>query len=85
MARTSSKNPWILVLLILAGVVLGSFIAHYAAQVSFLSWLNYGSTFGLDTAKLDIGVMILTFGVKIRFTIASLLGIAIAIFVYRKI
>ena len=44
MARTG-KNTWSLFLLLLAGIVLGSFIAHLTAGVSALSWLSYGKTF----------------------------------------
>ena len=56
MARTG-KNTWSLFLLLLAGIVLGSFIAHLTAGVSALSWLSYGKTFGLSSPiVLDLGV-----------------------------
>ena len=62
MARTG-KNTWSLFLLLLAGIVLGSFIAHLTAGVSALSWLSYGKTFGLSSPiVLDLGVLVLTFG-----------------------
>ncbi len=84
MARTG-KNAWALFILLLAGVVLGSFIGYMTRGVAGLSWLNYGKTFGLSSPlKLDIGVMVLTFGLTIRFTIASIIGIVIAAFIYRK-
>ncbi len=83
MARTG-KNTWSLFLLLLAGIVLGSFIAHLTSGVSALSWLSFGQTFGLDTPlTLDLGVLILTFGLKIKFTIASIIGIVIAAIIYR--
>ena len=78
MARTG-KNTWSLFLLLLAGIVLGSFIAHLTAGVSALSWLSYGKTFGLSSPiVLDLGVLVLTFGLTIKFTIASIIGIIIA-------
>ena len=42
MARGAGKNKWALFLLLLAGIVIGSFIAQATAGVSALSWLNYG-------------------------------------------
>ena len=41
------KNSLVLLLLMLAGVVLGGFIGYLAKDVSWLSWLNYGQTFGI--------------------------------------
>lgn len=83
MARTG-KNTWALFLLLLAGIVLGSFIAQMTEGISGLSWLSFGKTFGLDNPiTLNLGVLILTFGLKIKFTIASIIGIVIAAIIYR--
>lgn len=85
MARRSSQNIWVLVLLMLAGVVLGGFIGNALGGISALSWLNYGSSFGLSSPLvLDLGVLTLQFGLTIRFTIAGILGIVLAFFIYRK-
>ncbi len=81
-----TKNGWTLLLLVLAGVVLGGFIGTMAAGVSGLSWLNYGQTFGLENPiVLSMGLVVLTFGLTIKITIASIIGIILAILVYRWI
>lgn len=86
MARGAGKNGWALFLLVLAGVVLGSFIGHLASGVSALSWLDYGMNFGLSNPiKFDIGVMVLAFGLTIKFTIASIIGIIVAAIIYHFI
>lgn len=87
MARgISGKNNWALFLLILTGIVLGGFIGNLAAGVSWLSWLAYGQTFGLTSPLiLDLGIMVLTFGLTIRITIASIIGVLLAILIYRLI
>lgn len=83
MAKTG-KNTWALFLLLLAGVVLGGFIGQLASGVSGLSWLSFGRTFGLESpVVLDLGVIIITFGLQIKFTIASIIGIIIAAVIYR--
>ena len=86
MARGAGKNNWALFLLVLAGIVIGSFIAQATAGNSALSWLNYGKNFGFTTPfVLDLGILVLTFGLKIKITIGSILGILIATIIYHFI
>lgn len=86
MTKTGGKNSWALFLLILAGVVLGGFIGYLTQDISFLSWLNFGQKFGLDNPViLNLGIMVITFGLKIKITMASIIGVIIAIIVYRKL
>ena len=78
---TAGKNYWALLLMILAGVVLGGFIGQLSAGVPALRWLNYGQTFGLSNPLvLDL---VLTFGLTIKITIAGIIGIVLAILIYR--
>ena len=82
----AGKNYWALFLLLLAGIVLGGFIGNLASGVSGLSWLNYGQSFGLtNPIVFDIGILVITFGLTIRITIASIIGVLIAIIIYRLI
>ena len=81
-----SKNGWVLLIMLLSGIVLGCFIGMLTANVSGLSWLNYGQSFGLENPiVLDLGLLILTFGLTIHISIASILGVVIAIIIYRKL
>ena len=84
------RDSFVLWLLMLAGVVLGGFIGHLAKDVSWLAWLDYGQSFGITGAGgsaliLDLGVLTLQFGLQIKITIASILGIVAAFFLYRKL
>lgn len=84
--RKSGNNYWTLFLLVLCGIVLGGFIGYLTKDIAYLSWLDYGQTFGLDDpVKLDLGILILTFGLKIKISIASILGVLLSILVYRKL
>ena len=86
MARGTGKNGWALFLLILAGVVLGSFISQLTSGVAGLSWLNFGKSFGLaKPLTLNLGVLVLTFGLTIKFTIGSIIGIIVAAIIYHFI
>lgn len=80
------KNNWALFLLLLAGIMLGGFIGSLAANVPGLSWLNYGESFGFENPiVLNLGILVITFGLSIKITIASIIGVLIAIVIYRLI
>ncbi|MGL6199456.1 MAG: DUF4321 domain-containing protein [Lachnospiraceae bacterium] len=84
MRGTGSKNSWALFLMILCGVVIGGFVGMLADGVSALSWLGYGQTFGLDEPiVLNLGILVLTFGLSIKISIASIIGVILAIIIYR--
>ncbi|MBQ8413565.1 MAG: DUF4321 domain-containing protein [Lachnospiraceae bacterium] len=86
MSGAANKNKWTLLLILLSGIVLGGFIGYLCRNVSFLSWLNYGQTFGLSApVVLDLGIIILTFGLTISINIASIIGIIIGIIIYKKL
>ena len=86
MAKGVGKNYWALFLLVLAGIVIGSFIAQVTSGITALSWLDYGQSFGLSSPlTLDLGVIVLTFGITIKFTIGSIIGIIIAVVIYHFI
>ena len=91
MAKLSGKNSWALLLLMLCGIVIGGFLGYLAKDISWLSWLNYGHAFGIGASDgvgalvLNLGVLVVTFGLSINITIAGILGMFIAILIYRKI
>lgn len=81
-----SKNSWVLLLMLLSGIVLGGFIGEMTKGIPFLSWLNFGESFGLnDPLVLNFGILVITFGLSIRITMASIIGVIIAIITYRFI
>lgn len=86
MAGAANKNQWTLLLILLSGIVLGGFLGHLCRNVSWLSWLAYGQTFGLSSpVVLDLGIMVFTFGLAITINIASIIGIIIGIIIYKKL
>ncbi len=53
--------------------------------VDFLWWLGYGQEFGFtEPLVLNLSIITLTFGAEFKINIASIIGIAIALFIYRK-
>ena len=76
-----SKNTWILIIFICAGLVIGGLVGKLSAQVDWLSWLAFGQEFGLSQPL----VLEITFGFTININMASIIGMAIALFIYRWI
>ena len=83
---TRDKSIWILLLFICAGLVIGGLLGQLASQVEWLNWLAYGQSFGInDPFTIDLNVLKLTFGFEVNINISSIIGLGIAIFLYRKL
>lgn len=83
---TRDKSIWILLVFICSGLVIGGLLGEMASQVEWLNWLSYGQSFGLaEPLTLELNVIKVTFGFMININIASIIGMAIALFLYRKI
>ena len=80
------KNFWILLIMLLAVIVLGGFMGQLAEGISWLNWLNFGQSFGLDSPLvINFGILVITFGLTIKITMASIIGVAVALIIYRYI
>lgn len=84
MAMTKSKNNWALFLLILAGIVLGGLVGELTKDIASLGWLSFGNEFGLEQPViLNLGVIVVTFALKIKITISSIIGVVLASVLYK--
>ncbi|HWT75426.1 MAG TPA: DUF4321 domain-containing protein [Mobilitalea sp.] len=91
-ARALGKNYWALFLLILLGIVVGSFIGHLLGGVKYLDWIDNGLRFSLGDTKessvvtLDLlGVLVINFGFSLNVTIGSVIGAIASVFIYKKL
>ena len=83
---TKEKNIWVFLIFILSGIVLGGLLGVLAEKVSWLWWLIYGEEFGLtDPVVLDLSVLKITFGLWIKINVASIIGMILAVLIYRKV
>ncbi len=79
------KNIWILLIFLLSGIVIGGLLASFASQVSWLSWLAYGEEFGTNgPIGLDLSILKLSFELRMKINVASIVGMIIAAVIYRK-
>ena len=79
-------NFWVLLLCILSGLTVGYFIGNLCDNVSFLKWMNYTGTFGLDQPiQVNLGVLWFSIQVKFNITLAAVMGMLLGITLYKKI
>lgn len=83
---TRDKSIWILILFIFSGLVLGGLIGELTKNVNGLWWLGYGQDFGLEAPLvLDLSIITLTFALMFKINVASIIGMVIAIVIYKKV
>lgn len=76
---TLKKNTWACFLLILVGIVIGGLLGNLFPS----TWINYGETFGLTSPiVLDLGILVIQFALTIKITVASILGVMVALVIY---
>lgn len=80
------KNNIVFLLTLISGLVIGGFLGDVLSKVPFLSWLNYGKGIGLTSPfYLDLSFLTFTFGFSLNITIAGIIGIMIALILYKKL
>ena len=83
---TKDKSIWILIVFILSGIVIGGLIGDLASKSGGLWWLAYGQEFGLrDPLSVDLSIIKFSFSLLITLNISSILGMILAVLIYRKI
>ena len=82
--RTSREPWWILIVVVIAGAMLGSVVADSLGQFTYLAPLGHSVVVGVDPpVTLDLRVITLTLGFVVRLNLATMLGIIAAIYVFR--
>lgn len=82
---TKDKSTWVYIVFIFAGLVIGGLIGELTHGINGLWWLSYGQSFGLESPMvINLSVITITFALMIKINIASIIGMAIGIFIYRK-
>ncbi len=80
------KKDFFFLFYLVAGIITGSIIANVCAGSEVLGWLAYGQTIGFSPnspAVIDLAIFTVTFGFSMSLTVAHIITIAIAMFVYR--
>ncbi|HIT07958.1 MAG TPA: DUF4321 domain-containing protein [Candidatus Merdivicinus faecavium] len=78
------KRTLLLILYLFGGLLLGTLLTEVAKKVSWLSWLCWGESVGIDSFSVDLAVIQFDIGVHISMNIALLLCIIAAVILYVK-
>lgn len=86
MANQRTGQLWILLLCMLSGLTVGYFIGSLCNSISFLKWMDYTGSFGLDQpVQVDLGVIWFSLQVKFNITLTAILGMLAGVFIYKRI
>lgn len=77
------RNPWLLILMILIGIVAGGIAGDILK--AFAPILGYSKSIGLAPATINLSVLTITFGFQIRMSLASIIGLILAVLTYFRL
>ncbi|MGO4546202.1 DUF4321 domain-containing protein [Paenibacillus sp. 2TAB23] len=77
------KNGWILLIFIILGLLAGALVARWLAPVPGLSFLTKPIEASWSPA-IDLYVLSFNLALHLQFSLFSLIGAVIAIWLYRK-
>ncbi len=84
MVRRTRSPWWVLILVVFVGALLGSVIAEAVAPYPVLSVLSRDVRAGIDPPlTVDVRVLTVTVGATLRLNLAILIGVVIAIWIFR--
>ena len=81
------KKTFIFIFFLIAGILMGSLLAHLCAGVPGMSWLGYSESVGIGAGSpmvLDLAVLTVSFGFVMHLSVAQVLCIGIALFAYKR-
>jgi len=85
------RSSWLLVILLLAGAVIGGLVGEALAKNVYFSWMSFGGVngyrnliaFSMDPL-IDARVLKLGFNFTVNVNAGSVLGMIVGIFVYLR-
>jgi len=78
------KSPWILVILLVIGGLIGTLLGQTFGQ--YLPILMTGfQPIGLQPTTINLVVLNITFGLIIQINVASIIGFLLAMFIYFRL
>ena len=80
--RESGRSGWIMLLMVVCGLVVGGFLGELLGK--YFPILKYGYNLGVSAHEWNFHVLRLTFGLDFNINMFSILGIVIAIYIYRR-
>ncbi len=78
------RNPWLLILLLITGVVLGSLIGTSLGKT--IPLLSYGpGPLGLNNFEVNLGVIYFHLTLLIEINVSSLIGLLLSVLIFNRL
>jgi hypothetical protein len=77
------KSTAVLIVLLLVGLVIGGVLGE--AFGGTVKYLAYGKTIGFDPVTIDLGIMLITLGLKLTINVAGIIGLFLSLFIYSRL
>ncbi len=81
--REGGRSGWIMLLMVVCGLVVGGFLGELLGK--YFPILKYGYNLGVSAHEWNFHILRLTFGFDFNINMFSILGIVIAIYIYRRL
>ena len=78
------KRTFAFIFFMLAGIVLGAFIAYICSGKDYVGWLAWGKSVGIKNVSVDLYVIKFNIGLMIKATISQIFTIAAALIIFAK-
>lgn len=76
------KRTFAFIFFLLAGVVLGGFIAYICEGRPYVGWLAWGKSVGVESIAIDLYVIRFSFGLMINATISQIITIPLSLIIF---
>lgn len=78
------KKTFAFIFFMLAGIILGAFIAYVCEGKDYVGWLAWGKNVGVESFAIDLYVIKFNIGLMVHATISQIFTIAAALIVFSK-
>jgi len=79
----SGRGSLVFLFVLLVGLVLGGILGEVLHKTVPL--LSYGKSIGFSPVLVDLSVIRLTLGLTLQINVASIIGLVLAIFLFKKL
>lgn len=78
------KKTFAFIFFLLAGLVIGGFLAYICQGRPYVGWLAWGRSVGIENISVDLYVVSFSFGLMIQATISQIITIPLSLIIFSK-
>lgn len=78
------KKTFAFIFFLLAGLVIGGFLAYICEGRPYVGWLAWGKSVGIESVSVDLYVVKFSLGLMIQATISQIITIPLSLVIFSK-